>query len=156
MERLCHVNRLQSCYYSQDDIYPVIRALISNTRKEIVISSPYLKLGASALKIIEELHNASNLGVSVEVRVSLNNSQEEINRLSEAGIHVVVTSSCYLKFASFDRKSLLFGELNLLGNYINIRDGRLPLNTESSDPHVMILVNDPEVINSLLEPNLFL
>ena len=143
-------------FYSQDDIYPVIRALISNVRKEIVISSPYLKPGAGALKIIEELHNASNLGVSVEVRVSLNNSQEEINRLIKAGIHVVVTSSCYLKFASFDRKSLLFGELNLLGNYINIREGRLPLDTESSAPHVMILVNDPDVINSLLEPNLFL
>lgn len=138
-------------FYSQDDIFPILKALIRKAETEIVISSPFLNTKPSAMKIIGELEEALGRNVYVEVRTGDTALPGDTALLSGKGIKVVQNEREYLKFISFDRKDLLFGDLDILGSYINTTDSA----SNSFRPRIMLFVTNPSAASSLVEPTLF-
>ncbi len=134
-------------FFSEYDIYPSLSALIKNAEKSIVISSPHLELNFGSEKIINDLSDAAERGVSVSVRTTEENTEDVLSFIRRRGITVLRTSDCYLKYAVFDTSTLLFGELNLLGSFINVKEGTASFKSEN--PRVMILVNNPEAASAL-------
>lgn len=145
-------------FYSETDIYPALCALIANTKHSIVISSPRLELNYGTSHLIEQLLSAVRRNVAIEVLCSSvedSAQAEAAARLKENGISVSFISNCYLKFATFDNQIFLFGELNLLGGYINVTKSFSETFSEPSVHKVMILGSNAEICRTLTEPNLF-
>lgn len=134
-------------FFSEYDIYPALSVLIKNAEKSIVISSPHLELNFGSEKIINDLSDAAERGVSVSVRTTEENTEDVLSFIRRRGITVSRTADCYLKYAVFDTSTLLFGELNILGSFINVKDGTASF--KSDNPKVMILVNNPEAASAL-------
>ncbi len=142
-------------FYSETDIYPVLCTLIANTKHSIVISSPRLELNYGTTRIIEQLATASSHGITIEIRTSTEYAQAEaIAKLRQSGISVRPSTSCYLKFATFDNQHFLFGELNLLGSYINVTKSS-PSLSHPDTPKVMILGINSQICETLTQPSLF-
>ncbi len=141
--------------YSQDDIIPILLVLIRESKEEIVISSPYLSKGGGTMTIIKELGEVAKHNIAVEIRTNSSKEKNAFDVLNGTGIKVTSSPSCYLKFASFDRKKLLFGDLDILGSAINIKKDTEGENSKSEDPYVMLFITNQEVASSLVEPTLF-
>lgn len=141
-------------FFSEYDIYPSLSALIKNAEKSIVISSPHLELNFGSEKIINDLTEASERGVSVSVRTTEENTEDVLSFIRRRGITVSRTADCYLKYAVFDTSTLLFGELNILGSFINVKDGTASF--KSDNPKVMILINNPEAAGALTSRDLLI
>ena len=142
-------------FYSETDIYPVLCTLIANTKHSIVISSPRLEFNYGTTRIIEQLAIASSHGITIEIRTSTEYAQAEaIAKLRQSGISVRPSTSCYLKFATFDNQHFLFGELNLLGSYINVTKSSSSF-SQPDTPKVMILGINSQICETLTEPRLF-
>lgn len=139
-------------FFSEYDIYPTLSALIKNAEKSIVISSPQFELNFGSKKIINNLAEAAERGVHVEVRTSEESAGDALSFIRSRGITIAREADCYLKYAVFDTCSLLFGELNLLGSFINVKEGTASFKSEN--PKVMILVNNPEAAGALTERRL--
>lgn len=134
-------------FFSEYDIYPALSALIKNAEKSIVVSSPHLELNFGSEKIINDLAEAASNGVHVEVRTSEDSAEDALSYIRSRGIAVSRSQECYLKYAVFDTSTLLFGELNILGSFINVKDGTTSF--KSDNPKVMILINNPEAAGTL-------
>ena len=143
----------EKSFYSEDDVYPVLKSLVKNASQSIVISSPKAELNYGSKGIIEDLAEAVKRGVKVEVRTSTDTSPDALLFLKEKGITVTGNPNCYLKYAVFDTRSFLFGEVSILEGHINIRPGEKKL--LENYYRVMILVNDPNAARALTEPDLF-
>ena len=134
-------------FFSEYDIYPALSALIKNAEKSIVVSSPHLELNFGSEKIINDLAEAASNGVHVEVRTSEDSAEDALSYIRNRGIAVSRSQECYLKYAVFDTSTLLFGELNILGSFINVKDGTTSF--KSDNPKVMILINNSEAAGAL-------
>lgn len=134
-------------FFSEYDIYPALSALIKNAEKSIVVSSPHLELNFGSEKIINDLAEAASNGVHVEIRTSEDSAEDALSYIRSRGIAVSRSQECYLKYAVFDTSTLLFGELNILGSFINVKDGTTSF--KSDNPKVMILINNPEAAGTL-------
>ncbi len=141
-------------FFSEYDIYPALSALIKNAEKSIVVSSPHLELNFGSEKIINDLAEAAANKVHVEVRTSEESAEDAVSYIRSRGIAVSRSRECYLKYAVFDTCDLLFGELNILGSFINVKDGTTSF--KSDNPRVMILINNPEAASALTESGLLI
>ncbi len=143
-------------FYSEDDIYPILCSLIRNAEQEIIISSPYLNLSSGTRMIINNLAEAGKNGRKIEVRTSAGAFPEAVSLLRSNGIRVTESQDCYLKYAVFDSRNLLFGELSILGSFINVKDDILVSSKDKNEAKVMILVSNSEAARALTEPGLLL
>ncbi len=135
-------------FFSEYDIYPALSALIRNAEKSIVISSPHLERNYGFEKIISDLKSASERGVSVSVRTMEGEAEDALSFIRRRGITVSRSADCYLKYAVFDSSLFLFGELNILGSFIDVKNGTAACKSEN--PKVMILINNPEAAKALI------
>lgn len=143
-------------FFSEDDIYPVLYTLIRKAEKSIIISSPHLELNYGTEKIINNLGEAAGGGggIKVEVRTSDNPHDNALSFIRNRGITISKSPDCYLKYAVFDTSTFLFGELDILGSFINVTESASKM--QNGKPKVMILINNSEDARTLTDSPLLI
>lgn len=119
-------------FYTQNDVYAPFIHSIRCARKSIIICSPQIFMSSATHDILDELRNARERGVVVEIRtcsmsrpMNPEAQKEALDYLAGFDFYVCTSDDCLIRFATIDESELWFGDINFLGGAIKKTDSHV-------------------------------